>query len=105
MRKIYVSCRQKLEPNTDRFCRVAEIVKNRVEAELTPALAAAIAANPGLGPALGGLGTTPQQVAAILVGLGANDLKALPVAVVQTDQEAVPGEILGGYRNFGDGNK
>ncbi len=74
--------------------------------ELLTALAAAIDANPGLAPALAGFGITSQQVAGLLVGLGEDDLRtlmsSLPAGVVQPDENMVPGEIIGAYRNFGD---
>ncbi len=74
--------------------------------ELTPALAAAIAANPALAPTLQQLGVAPELVAGLIVGLGAADLNALfsqvPAGVVQPDQNTAAGEIVGGYRNFGD---
>jgi iron complex outermembrane receptor protein len=73
-----------------------------IQADLVPALAAAIAANPGIAPALGAFGLTSTQVATLLVGLGGDQLAALPVAVVQPDQNKGPGEILAAYRNFGD---
>ena len=73
-----------------------------IQADLVPALAAALAANPGIGPALMAFGLTSTQVATLLVGLGGDQLAALPVAVVQPDQNKGPGEILAAYRNFGD---
>ena len=74
--------------------------------ELAGALSAAIAANPTLAGALTAFGSTPQQVAGLLVGLGEPQLRALmsslPAGIVQPDENMVPGEALGAYRNFGD---
>lgn len=77
---------------------------NNITTELGQALAAGIAANPVLAPNLP-QGVTPQQVAAIIVGLAQQrGVTSLPVGVVQADGAGnqVPGEITGGYRNFGD---
>jgi len=76
-------------------------VFNRFTTELAPALAAAIQANQPLAAALQAAGATPQQVAGIIAGL-AQQGDPVPVSVVQPDQNQVPGEILGVYRNFGD---
>ncbi len=74
--------------------------------ELLGAVAQAIAANPQLGPALNAVGLSAQQVAGLLVSLGEDQLRTLmsnlPAGVVQPDENRAPGEILGGYRNFGD---
>ncbi|MCH7675465.1 hypothetical protein IH879_11000, partial [candidate division KSB1 bacterium] len=44
-----------------------------------------------------------QIVAALITGLAQQQgLEDLGVGVVQTDQDPVPGEITGAYRNFGD---
>jgi len=75
-----------------------------ITTELAQALAAGIAGNPDLA-ALAQLGVTPQQVAAVIVGLAQQrGITSLPVGVVQADGvgNQVPGEITGAYRNFGD---
>ncbi|MCA9741498.1 TonB-dependent receptor, partial [candidate division KSB1 bacterium] len=81
-------------------------VFTNISAELTPALATAIAANPLLSGALTQAGLDAQTVAALIVGFAAEDLARLPVGVVQPDGAGnqVPGEITGGYRNFGNVN-
>ncbi len=71
-------------------------------AELTPALAQAIANNATLNAQLGAIGLNAPTVAAVLVGFAQENLKRLPVAVVQPDQNQVPGEVFASYRNFGN---
>jgi iron complex outermembrane receptor protein len=73
-----------------------------IQAELTPALATAITNNATLNGLLQSLNISPATVAALVVGFAADDLKQLPVAVVQPDQNQVPGEIFASYRNFGN---
>jgi len=70
--------------------------------ELTPALATAITNNAQLNGLLGALGLNAQAAAAIIVGLSADNLSRLPVAVVQPDQNQALGEIFATYRNFGN---
>lgn len=72
-----------------------------IDGELTPALAQAIAANAQLNGALGQLGLNAATAAGIVVALSKANLQRLPVAVVQPDQNQVPGEIFATYRNFG----
>lgn len=75
---------------------------SNIPGELGPALAAGIRGNPTLATLLQLAGLSPEQVAEVMVGFAEEDLNALPVAVVQPDENAVPGEVLGAYRNFGN---
>ncbi|MCB0266420.1 MAG: TonB-dependent receptor, partial [Calditrichaeota bacterium] len=72
-----------------------------LDSELAAALAEAISNNPVLLGALQSQSLTPQQVAGLLVALASEDLNALPVGVVQPNENAVPGELMLTYRNFG----
>jgi len=77
-------------------------VFNNITAELTPALAAGITDNATLATLSRLAGLTPEQVAEAIVSFAGNDLEMLPVAVVQPDDNRVPGEVVGAFRNFGD---
>ena len=77
-------------------------------ADLTAAIASGIAGNETLVGALGLFNQTPESVAALLAGFGADQLPdpATPVAIVAPAENdlgvgAVP-ELMLAYRNFGD---
>ncbi len=72
-----------------------------IDAELAAGLAAGIANNALLAGALQQLGLTPELVAGLVTSLGSENVNALPVGVVQANGNAVPGEAMLTYRNFG----
>jgi len=78
-----------------------------LQGDLTGALATGIANNDVLAGALGGLGLTPEAVAALVVGLAAQSLPdaTTPIAIVQPIENnpgigTVP-ELMLSYRNYG----
>lgn len=75
-------------------------------ADLTAALAVAIAQNPQLAGAFGQVGLTAAQAAALVVGFSGGAFEGIPVGIVQPrENDPGPGltpELLLTFRNFGD---
>ena len=81
---------------------------SRVISDLEAAMATGIAGNATLAGALQQLGLTPQLVAQLIRELAQADLQASlpaqgsPIGLVQPKENAIPGQLLLAYRNFGD---
>jgi iron complex outermembrane receptor protein len=75
---------------------------SQFKSEFQNSLATGIRGNALLNLILGSVGITPDTVASVILDIAEEDLKGLPVAVVQPDQEQTPGVVVGGYRNYGD---
>jgi iron complex outermembrane receptor protein len=77
-------------------------VYSNFEGDFTPAVSAAFDANPAIVLLLQGAGLTSDQVAGVLTVLAQQQgLEELGVAVVQPDQNTIPGGSVYAYRNFG----
>ncbi len=77
------------------------------EGEFIPELAAALQQfsddNLLIASLLSNVNLTPAELAGFITQIAvAGGIKDIGVGVVQTDQSTVPGELIGGYRNFGD---
>ena len=82
--------------------------QTRILDDLRQAMAAGIEGNDPLSDQLDQLGFTPEMLAGLLASLASADLEASlptegsPIGIVQPVENAIPGQLLLSYRNFGD---